>query len=111
MLEESAQAKVSLKKGALVKTRRALRSASDKIPELISTLLNIAKTNQTPLRLVGLLGVAISVLIRLKDGQDEPVQRLSQELKQGVTALYINIILMTKFSVPHHAIVSSCKLL
>ena len=58
--------------------------AGDKILELISTLLSITKSIQTPLRMVSLLDVAISVLIRLKNVSDEPSHRLSQELKVGI---------------------------
>lgn len=102
MITESTKAKPSVKKGALVRTRRALRSVSvsgfpskvqpvflrlltskdgAKIPEVISTLLTLLKTNQTPLRLAMLIGVAVSVLIRLKNVTEEPVKRLPQDLK------------------------------
>ena len=57
--------------------------AGDKILELISTLLSITKTTQTPLRMVSLLDVAVSVLIRLKNVSDYPSHRLSQDLKVG----------------------------
>ena len=57
--------------------------AGDKILEPISTLLAITKTNQTPLRMMSLLDVAISVLIRLKGVSDEPSHRLPQDLKVG----------------------------
>lgn len=57
--------------------------AGDKILELISALLSITKTTQTPLRMVSLLDVAVSVLIRLKNLSDCPSHRLSQDLKVG----------------------------
>ncbi|KDR69874.1 hypothetical protein GALMADRAFT_913484 [Galerina marginata CBS 339.88] len=104
MLTESSMAKPSLKKGALVRTRRALRSAGGKVPEFIATLLAIAKTSQTPTRLVMLLGVSISVLIRLKNIPEEPVQRLPKELKNGIIGLYTSTILMAKSSLPEHII-------
>ena len=43
----------------------------------------MTKTNQTPLRMVSLLDVAISVLIRLKSVSDEPSHRLPPDLKVG----------------------------
>ena len=58
--------------------------AGDKVLELISTLLSITKSTQTPLRMVSLLDVAIGVLIRLKNVSDEPSHRLPQELKVGI---------------------------
>jgi hypothetical protein len=58
--------------------------AGDKILELIGTLLSITKSTQTPLRMVSLLDVSISVLIRLKNVSDEPSHRLSQNLKVGI---------------------------
>ena len=140
MIAESTIAKPALKKGALVRTRRALRSvwrnsasfysgysfftqAGDKILELISTLLSITKSTQTPLRMVSLLDVAISVLIRLKNVSDEPSHRLSQDFKVGIfhallinfpssvcqnsiLGLYSSTILTTKTSLPEHTLVS-----
>ncbi|KAF9561868.1 ARM repeat-containing protein [Agrocybe pediades] len=96
MISESSKAKPSLKKGALVRTRRALRSAGSKIPDVISTLLGLTKTSQTPTKFIPLLGVSISVLIRLKNVTEEPIQRLPVDLKDGVIGLYTSTILMTK---------------
>ncbi|KAE9398973.1 ARM repeat-containing protein [Gymnopus androsaceus JB14] len=102
MIFESDRAKPSLKNGALVRTRRALRSAGDKIPYLISTLLAHTKNSQTPLRFVQLIGVAVSVLIRLKNVKEEPVERLSSELKAQVLSLYTGSVLMARSTVPEH---------
>ncbi|KAF8911690.1 armadillo-type protein [Gymnopilus junonius] len=93
MLTESTKAKFSLKKGSLVRTRRALRTEGSKIPEVISTLLSMSKTNQTPTRLAMLIGVSVSVLIRLKHVTEEP---------DGIIRFYTSTILMAKSSVPEH---------
>lgn len=105
MVTESRQAKPSVKKGALVRVRRALRSAGAKVPEFIATVLAISKTSQTPTKMVMILGVAVSVLIRLKNVPEEPVQRLPVELKNEIIELYCNTILMAKVSLPEHTIV------
>ncbi|KAF9479098.1 ARM repeat-containing protein [Pholiota conissans] len=104
MLTESSKAKPSLKKGGLVRTRRALRSAGKNVPDVIETLLSITKTHPSPSRMVELLGVAVSVLIRLKHVPEEPVERLPQELKDGIIALYTTNILMAKSSLPEHTL-------
>ena len=97
--------------------------AGDKIFELISTLLSITKSTQTPLRMVSLLDVAISVLIHLKNVSDEPSHRLSQDFKVGIfhalliyfpssvcqnsiLGLYSSTILTTKTLLPEHTLVS-----
>lgn len=97
MLNGSTAAKSSLKQGTLVRVRRALRSvciwkiprllvltsgqADDRISDAISTLLALSKSSQTPFRLLPLLGVAVSVLIRLRNVDTEPSARLSLDLK------------------------------
>ncbi|KAF9012742.1 armadillo-type protein [Cyathus striatus] len=106
MLDESSTAKPSLKKGGLVKVRRALRSAGDKIPAVISALLSIAKTTQTPLRMISLIGVSISVLIRLKNVEETPVARLPQDLKTEIVKIYSSTVLMSKTAVPEHVLTS-----
>ncbi|KAF8161530.1 armadillo-type protein [Crassisporium funariophilum] len=103
MVTESTKAKPSLKKGALVRTRRALRSVSNHL-QLISTILVITKTSQTPLRPVMLLDVAVSVLIRLKDDVEEPSRRLPQEHKDGILSLYMSTILMSRGPSPDHTL-------
>ncbi|TFK45118.1 armadillo-type protein [Crucibulum laeve] len=102
MVMESTKAKPSVKKGGLVRVRRALRSAGDKIPAVIMALLSITKTTQTPLRMITLIGTSISVLIRLKNVETEPVARLPKDLKNEITNLYCSTILMSKTAVPEH---------
>ncbi|KAF9059496.1 armadillo-type protein [Rhodocollybia butyracea] len=106
MLCDSNRAKPSLKNGALVRTRRALRSAGDKIPTLISTLLAHIKNSQTPLRFIQLVGVAISVLIRLKSAKEKPTERLPPELKTQLVSLYTGTVLMARSPLPEHLITS-----
>ncbi|KAH9485783.1 eIF-2-alpha kinase activator gcn1 [Psilocybe cubensis] len=107
MLSDSSKAKPAVKKGVLTRTRRALRAAGfSKVPEFISTLLEISKGSQTPTRMVPLLGVAVSVLIRLKNVSVEPVQRLPIESKDRIVELYTSAILMSKTSLPDHTISS-----
>lgn len=81
MVQESSKAKASLQKGAVVRVRRAFRSAGKLVPDAIATLLSIAKAHPTPGRMIELLGAAVSVLIRLKNVQEEPISRLSKEYK------------------------------
>ncbi|KAF5374683.1 hypothetical protein D9615_008940 [Tricholomella constricta] len=79
----ASNARSSLLHGALVRVRRALRSAGEKLPTLISTLLTISKSSQSPFRMMPLLGVAISVL-------DE------------ILASYSSQVLMSKAAVPSY---------
>ena len=73
------------------------------------TLLALAKTNPTPTKLISLLGVSISVLIRLKNLSEEPSQRLPRDLIDGVLELYNNAILLSKGPLPAHTTVSRCQ--
>ena len=57
--------------------------------------------------MITLLGVAISVLIRLKNVTEEPSTRLPTELKDGIVAIYTTTILMAKAPLPHHTLVST----
>jgi hypothetical protein len=98
MLNGSAKAKPSLKRGAVVRVRRALRSvcahfsvislrllkvhkAGDRLSNLIGTLLAQSKSSLTPLRFFPLLGVAVDVLLRLKHLDIAPPVRLSDDIK------------------------------
>ncbi|TFK26296.1 translational activator GCN1 [Coprinopsis marcescibilis] len=102
MINESKAAKPSLKHGVLIRTRRALRSAGNQVPKVIETLLGLAKTNPTPSRLVSLIGVSVSVLIRLKDVPEPAIERLPGDLKSGIVSLYTNAVVLSKTLVPDH---------
>ncbi|KAG6844943.1 hypothetical protein H0H87_002276 [Tephrocybe sp. NHM501043] len=95
MLNASTQAKQSLTHGVLT------QQAGEQIPTLMATLLSISKSSQTPLRMALLLGVSISVLVRLKNVDTEPSARLSPELK-AIIAFYTVNVLMSKVTVPHY---------
>ncbi|KIK62847.1 hypothetical protein GYMLUDRAFT_242480 [Collybiopsis luxurians FD-317 M1] len=104
MISDSDRAKPSLKTGALVRVRRALRSAGDKVPILISTLLELSsgKNSQNPLKYVQLIGVAVAVVVRLKNVKEAPSERISKELKSQILTLYTSTLLMSRTPVPHH---------
>ncbi|GLB43526.1 putative ARM repeat-containing protein [Lyophyllum shimeji] len=102
MLSASTKARPAVLRGALVRVRRALRSAPGKLPTLISTLVAISKASQFPLRMVPLLGAAIGVLVRLKHVDVEPASRLPQDLKDEIIAFYTSNVLMLKVAVPAH---------
>lgn len=76
-----------MQKSALVRTRRALRSAPEKISVFLSTLLSQSKSSQAPLLFVPLVGLAVDVTIRLKNVNDESLKRISSENKVG--AFYV----------------------
>lgn len=81
LILDSVRTKPSMKRGAVVRTRRALRSAPKKIPTLISTLLAHAKSSQAPLTMVSLIGTAVDVTARLKGVRDESEKHISSNLK------------------------------
>lgn len=98
MLNDSVKAKLSLKHGAVVRIRRALRSVcanfliiilrllkrsqvDGQLSTLINTLLAQSKSSSTPLRFLPLLGVAVDVLLRLKNVPGAPHTRLSEDTK------------------------------
>ena len=85
---KSTRAKLSMQKGALVRTRRALRSAPERLSALISTLLSQARSSQTPLTFVPLIGLAVDVMIRLKNVKDESWTHLSVDLKVWLPAFF-----------------------
>ncbi|KAF9496394.1 ARM repeat-containing protein [Pleurotus eryngii] len=103
-IQDSSHTKKSLLHSALVRVRRAIRSAPEKIPELIDTLISHARAS---LRHIPLLGTSIDVLIRLKNVKELPFERLSAERKSSILNLYTTSILMSKSPVPSH-VVNAC---
>ena len=91
LLGKTNRVKSSMQKSALVRTRRALRSAPNKLPILIATLISQAKSSQIPLTLVPLIGVAVDVTIRLKNVKDESLTHLSEGTKVRPPTLFRTI--------------------
>lgn len=52
-----------------------------------------------------MLGVAVSVLIRLKTVAESPFERLPRESKSGIIGVYTSVVLMSKVSIPEHVLV------
>jgi hypothetical protein len=77
----STRTKPTMQKSALVRTRRALRSASKELPTLMSTLIAQAKSSQTPLIQTSLLSTAVDVTLRLKNVKDELLTQISPAIK------------------------------
>ncbi|KIY43656.1 translational activator GCN1 [Fistulina hepatica ATCC 64428] len=99
----SLQAKPSLKHGAVARARRVLRKNNAQLNSFVDSLLDMAnsKTSQGPIpvRLLPLLGVAIGVLVRLKDALEPPSARLTAVQKEDVISLLTTHVLMSKTSI------------
>jgi len=76
-----------------------------KVTKVINTILALMKLHATPSKMLMLLGVAVSVLIRLKNVPEEPVQRLHQDLKSGIIGLYTSTVVMSKTPIPEQGLV------
>jgi len=70
-----------MQKSALVRTRRALRSAPEELPTLMSTLIAQAKSSQAPLTQISLLSIAVDVTFRLKNVKDESLTHIPPAIK------------------------------
>ena len=92
-LSPSTRSKPTMQNSALVRTRRALRSAPEHLQLFMSTLLTQAKSSQTPLIYIPLLGTAVDVTIRLKNVKDDSLKQISPSVKVSVhrPLLYMGI--------------------
>ncbi|KAH7908270.1 armadillo-type protein [Hygrophoropsis aurantiaca] len=102
-LNQSSRTKPTMQKSALVRTRRALRSAPNNLPVLMNTLIAQAKSSQTPLIQIALLSTAIDVTIRLKNIKDESLTHLPDNIKNEIIVLYTTCVIMSKNPVPSHS--------
>ncbi|KAL4068779.1 armadillo-type protein, partial [Scleroderma yunnanense] len=102
-LHPSTHTKPAMQKGALIRTRRALRSAPEHLPVFMATLVAQAKSSQTPLVHILLLGTAVDVILRLKNVKDESLKQISPSIQEDIVALYCSCVLMSKGPVPHHS--------
>ncbi|GAA5855038.1 hypothetical protein JCM8547_002355 [Rhodosporidiobolus lusitaniae] len=102
LLDRQNGAKESLRQGALIATRRAVRSRHTTIPRLVKTLAS-AKADPT-YRHAPLIGLAMDVALRLKDAKGQPVRGLPyvEEVKGVVNDYYLNNIVAAKTAPPPH---------
>ncbi|KAI6117782.1 armadillo-type protein [Pisolithus croceorrhizus] len=113
-LNPSTHSKLTMQKSALVRTRRALRSAPNRLSLLMSTLVVQAKSSQTPLAYIPLLGLAVDVTLRLKDVKEDSLSQITPVTKGDIATLYSSAVLMSKGPVsPHtsnalHDFIQSC---
>ncbi|KAH7883448.1 armadillo-type protein [Phlebopus sp. FC_14] len=101
-LNRSTRTKPTMHKSALVRTRRALRSAPEHLATLMTTLIAQAKTSQTPLVQIPLLSAGVDVIIHLKDVKDESLKQVPPSVKEDIISLYTTSVLMSKTPVPSH---------
>ncbi|KAG2121247.1 armadillo-type protein [Suillus clintonianus] len=102
-LNRFTRTKPTMQKSALVRTRRALRSAPEQIPALMTTLIAQAKSSQTPLIQLSLLSTAVDVTLRLKYVKDESLTQISPAIKDDILDLYTTCVVMSKNPVPSHS--------
>ncbi|OJA10082.1 hypothetical protein AZE42_06300 [Rhizopogon vesiculosus] len=102
-LNRSTRTKPTMQKSALVRTRRALRSAPGGLPTLMSTLIAQAKSSQAPLIQISLLSTAVDVTLRLKNVKDESLTQLPPAIKNDILDLYTTCVMMSKTPVPSHS--------
>lgn len=121
LLSPSTRSKPTIQNSARARTRSALRSAPQHLQSLISTLLTHAKSSQTPLIYIPLLGTAFDVTIRLKNVKHDSFKQIPPSLKvsltsplfdidfprcdlaqDGIINLYTTLVLMSKTAVPVH---------
>ncbi|KAG1734519.1 armadillo-type protein [Suillus lakei] len=99
----STRTKPTMQKSALVRTRRALRSAPEELPALMTTLTAQAKSNQTSLIQISLLSTAVDVTLRLKHVKDESLTKIPPTIKNDILDLYTTCVVMSKNPVPSHS--------
>jgi len=83
---KSTRAKPSMQKGALVRGSRALRSAPERLSALITYVTFAGQVISDSLTLVPLIGLAVDVMIRLKNVKDESWTHLSADIKVWLPA-------------------------
>ncbi|KAI0316101.1 ARM repeat-containing protein [Amylostereum chailletii] len=101
IVQPSVHAKASLQKMALVRTRRALRSAPQRLQILMETLLSQAKSDLS-LTAIPLLCTTIEVTLRLKNVKDTTLTVIPNDIKAGVLAVYSASVLMSRSPVSSH---------
>ncbi|KAI0343486.1 ARM repeat-containing protein [Trametopsis cervina] len=102
LLDDSLKTKPNVRKSALVRTRRALRSHPQHLPTVVKTLVATGKSHPSPLTLVPLMGTTIDVQLRLKNVKDPELKILSSDTKTELLSFYANTVLMSRVPVKPH---------
>ncbi|KAN0130768.1 ARM repeat-containing protein [Lactarius tabidus] len=106
LLQSSTRAKRSLRKSAVIRTRRALRSSPSHLTPFMSTLLAQSKAFSSPLVAIPLLGTAADVATHLKGVANANLTIVSEEIKTATMDLYTSSVLMARTPVPSHTMTS-----
>ncbi|KAA1470496.1 ARM repeat-containing protein [Dentipellis sp. KUC8613] len=102
LLNPSTRAKPAIQKSALVRTRRALRSAPPLIRVVMKTLLALSKSLPSPLVVIPLLGVSVDVTTRLKNVKDASLTKVPDDVKAEILSVYSSVVLMSRTPVPNY---------
>ncbi|KAH9976102.1 ARM repeat-containing protein [Lactifluus volemus] len=101
LLQPSIHARTSLRKGAVVRARRALRSSPVRLPDLMKTLLAKSKTLTSSFIAIPLLGTAIDVAMHLNP-KEIGKAFVSGDTKTAIVTLYTSSVIMARTQVPSH---------
>ncbi|KAG8904625.1 translational activator of GCN4 [Tulasnella sp. 403] len=105
ILDEASPGRKSLRKAALVHSRRAFRSNPDLLPKVVETILSTAKASKTPPLYAPLLGLVLDVAIRLRPTKKDkdPGGKILAGLKVPVLQFFNDYLMNAKSTVPRHA--------
>ncbi|KIJ51382.1 hypothetical protein M422DRAFT_43931 [Sphaerobolus stellatus SS14] len=105
LLDQTAHIKQAIRRGAVVRARRAIRSKPDVIPTAITTVLSSTKGASNTLTFATLLGLIIDVSLHLKPKPSQSAslgQDLVKPLKANILEYYTTQIVMSKTPVAPH---------
>ncbi|KAG8955662.1 translational activator of GCN4 [Tulasnella sp. 424] len=102
VLDDSSNAKPTVRSSSLVHSRRAVRNHPNVIPKALSSSLKLVEASSSPTRFAPFIGLVIDVGIRIKPSKNITinVQDSLQESKGPVLNFYVNHILGSKSSLP-----------
>ncbi|KAG8984666.1 translational activator of GCN4 [Tulasnella sp. 427] len=88
ILDDSSQAKPTVRQSSSVHSRRAIRNHPNTIPKALTMSLKLAETSSTPIRFASFIGLIIDVAIRIKPSKNVSidVQKSLQESKARSTS-------------------------
>ncbi|GAA5915522.1 hypothetical protein JCM6882_005925 [Rhodosporidiobolus microsporus] len=106
--DPSGGAKEGVRQSALVLTRRAVRSRPASIPRMIRTLASPSAKADPAFRNAPLIGLAVDVALRLKDGTGQVGrgEALVEEVKDTVNDYYLSTLVPSKTVPPAHVLTS-----